>query len=217
MHLFPELGSFLAFLGACWVLQTSPGPDMMVVINNSVSRGIPEGLLTVLGIFMGIAVQGPLLALGTLSLIAAYDGAFDLLRGAGATYLGYLAYRNFRTALSSRRADAAPVAQTRSNPVFEGFVTNLSNPKVLLFLFAFIPQFTVPDKGQLGIQLLLLLTILKLNGLLVNGSVAVIAGSVGSKIVLKNSKLHWGALLSGIVFLLIAVVFWVQILSNRFN
>ncbi len=214
MSIFPELSVLLSFLSACFVLQASPGPDMMMVVNNSVSRGTKAGLLTVMGIFFGFVIQAPLLVFGTVSLMTIYDHAFDVLRAAGATYLGYLAYRNFRNAFATDTLKLQSKQDMQSNPISEGFITNVSNPKVLLFLFAFIPQFTVFEKGQLWLQLLIFLTILKLNGILVNGSVALVSSYLSSKLEHRSFRNNWSSLLSGIVFLIIAVIFWFQILTT---
>jgi threonine/homoserine/homoserine lactone efflux protein len=213
-HLFPEINVFLAFLGACWVLQTSPGPDMMLIVSNGVGRGTGAALKTVFGIFLGGAVQAPLLALGTVSLIATYEHAFDILRAAGAAYLSYLAYRSFRNVFANKNVQMKARTNAESNPILEGFVTNISNPKVLLFLFAFIPQFTTPENGRLGLQLLILLTILKLNGLFINGSVALLSGKIKNRLAHRNIKFNWSAMLSGTVFLGIAIFFWYQILPS---
>ena len=70
---FPEINVLLAFLGACWILQTSPGPDMMLIVSNGVGHGTNASLKTVFGIFLGGAVQAPLLALGAVSLVATYE------------------------------------------------------------------------------------------------------------------------------------------------
>jgi threonine/homoserine/homoserine lactone efflux protein len=215
MYLFPDFSVFIAYLGACVLLQTSPGPDMMLIISNSIGRGIISGLMTVLGIFLGILIQATVISLGTVTLINTYENAFDILQALGATYLGYLAYRNFKTFLvSSNKVSLDGSITSGSNAVVEGFVTNITNPKVMLFLFAFIPQFVTPEKGHLGLQLLILLIILKMNGLLINGSVAIIFGYFKRHLSVGKIQSNWSFLISSIVFITIAIFFWFQILSQ---
>ncbi|MCY4031521.1 MAG: LysE family translocator [Hyphomicrobiales bacterium] len=215
MHLFPEFSVLIAYLGACTLLQISPGPDQMLVISNSIGRGMIAGILTVFGIFLGILFQAPLLSLGTASLVATYENAFDILCAAGATYLAYLAYKNFRVFFGNQDStNLNQSAKARSSVVFQGFLTNVTNPKVILFLFAFIPQFTVPDKGHIGLQVLILLAILKINGLFINGSVAVLAGYANHRFLSRKSYTNWSSLFSAIVFLTIAVIFWIQIITR---
>lgn len=213
MYLFPELSVLITYIGACVLLQTSPGPDMMLIVSNSIGRGTIAGLITVFGIFLGVLVQAPVLSLGTVTLISAYEHAFDILQGLGAIYLGYLSYKNFRAFFDNRRGISIDGNfGARSNVIVEGFVTNITNPKVILFLFAFIPQFAVPEKGHLGMQILILLLILKVNGLFVNGSTAILSSYISRRLSGGKLHTHWSSLLSGIVFLMIAVFFWIQLI-----
>lgn len=216
MHLFPEFSILIAYLGACTLLQISPGPDQMLVIGNSIGRGMIAGILTVFGIFLGILFQAPLLSLGTASMVATYENAFDILCAAGATYLAYLAYKNFCAFFDNQsNTNFNLSAKASSSVIFQGFLTNVTNPKVILFLFAFIPQFTVPDKGHIGLQVLILLIILKINGLFINGSVAVLAGYLNHRFSSRKSRTNWSSLFSAIVFLIIAVIFWIQIIIRQ--
>jgi threonine/homoserine/homoserine lactone efflux protein len=213
VHLFPDFSVLIAYLGACALLQTSPGPDMILIINNSIGRGTISGLKTVFGIFLGILIQAPVLSLGAVALINTHENAFNILQALGTTYLSYLAYNNFKIFLTHRnKINLDKNTVSDSNVIIEGFVTNITNPKVMLFLFAFIPQFTVPEKGHIGLQLLILLIILKANGLLINGSVAAMAGYFKYRLLGEKLQTKWIPLLSGIVFITIATFFWFQIL-----
>ena len=100
MNLFPDFNVLAIYWGACVMLQISPGPDMMLTISNSVGRGIILGLMTVFGIFLGILIQAPVLSFGTVALINTHENAFDILQFLGATYLAYLAYKNFNNFFS---------------------------------------------------------------------------------------------------------------------
>ena len=215
MYFFPEFSVLIAYLGACTLLQISPGPDQMLVISNSIGRGMIAGILTVFGIFLGILFQAPLLSLGTASLVATYENAFDILCAAGATYLAYLAYKNLQSFFARYSSNEFQSSrEVNSNVIFQGFLTNVTNPKVILFLFAFIPQFTVPDKGHIGLQVLILLAILKINGLFINGSVAILAGYANYRFSSRKSHVKWSSLFSAIVFLVIAAIFWIQIITR---
>ena len=210
----PDAGVLAAYLAACWVLQGIPGPDMMLVIGKGVSVGRKEALKVVLGVFLGVLIQGPVLALGTLSLLSAYEHALDMLRALGAAYLAYLAFRSLRTVLRDPAIDVSDWSRDHSNPVVEGFLSNVSNPKVFVFLFAFIPQFVDPSKGQMGDQLLVLLLIMKVNGLLVNGSVAILSGTASGWLAQRQSSINWGSLVAGLVYLSISLSFGYAIIAD---
>lgn len=113
--------------------------------------------------------------LGLGAIVASSPWIFDVIRWVGVGYLLWLAYG----ALS-----VGPVVQKaqklNSSQAFrEGLLVNLTNPKVILFVLAFIPQFVVPGRGSILVQFLLFGAILSIGGLIVNGAVGIFAGSFG--------------------------------------
>lgn len=138
---------------------------------------------------------------------------FGTLCAAGATYLAYLAYRNFRIFFANQSdTNINWAAETSSNAVFEGFLTSVANPKVLLFLFAPILQFTVHDNGHMGLQVLILLAILKVKGLFINGTIAVLFSFANYRLLSHEPHVNWSSLFSAIVLLAILVIFGIQLI-----
>lgn len=217
LDFFPDLPTLILFLSACLVLQLSPGPDMLIVINNSVARGRRAGIMTVFGIFSGIALQAPLLVLGTISLVSSYEHALSMIQVVGITYLAYLSYKNLRKFFAGQNDAVAHVPAPQSSAILDGFVTNVTNPKVVFFLLSFLPQFVDQDKGNIAVQILILLSILKCNGFLVNGTIALTSSWLGQAVSGLKGKRNFGALLSGLVFAAISIYFLTQMISDHFG
>jgi homoserine/homoserine lactone efflux protein len=140
MHL--EL--YLGFVLAAVILILIPGPNVSLIVANSIAYGTRYGLLTVAGTSSAIVVQLTLTALGLTATLGMLAGWFEWVRWVGVIYLLFLGVRQWR---------AAPVDLTRTRPqprsfqalVMRGFLISLTNPKTLLFYGAFFPQFLSPD------------------------------------------------------------------------
>ncbi len=142
-----------AFIGAGLLLNLTPGADFVFVSASGIAGGPRMGMAAALGINIGVAVHVGMAAAGLSALLIAYPAAYDVIRYAGAAYLAWLAIQAWRAAgeLGEGRA-----AQSVWRAVRRGFVTNVLNPKTALFIFAFIPQFTDPALGAVGLQILVL-------------------------------------------------------------
>jgi homoserine/homoserine lactone efflux protein len=140
MHL--EL--YLGFILAATILILIPGPNVSLIVANSIAHGTRYGLLTVVGTSSAIIVQLALTALGLSAMLGVLAGWFEWIRWVGVAYLLYLGIRQWT---------AAPVDLTRTPPqprsfqaiALRGFLISLTNPKTLLFYGAFFPQFLSPD------------------------------------------------------------------------
>lgn len=160
MPLDPHL--FLAFLVAAWVLILTPGPDMLFVIGQTLSGGAGRGWAALLGIGTGAMVHVALAVSGIAALLAASPTLFDALRIAGAVYLLWLAWGALRSAWRGGHA-LRPSAPARM-AFRDGLVTNLTNPKVVLFFLAFLPQFVDPGRAPAWLQMALLGPLVPLMG-----------------------------------------------------
>ncbi len=113
--------------------------------------------------------------LGLGALVATSPWLFDAIRWGGVAYLVWLAISAVR-----HGAVAPDVPQIRPSRAFrEALIVNLTNPKVILFVLAFVPQFVDPERGPILTQFLLFGLILSAGGLIVNGAVGVFAGGIG--------------------------------------
>jgi homoserine/homoserine lactone efflux protein len=147
----------LAYLGACLLLALTPGPNMSLIVANTTAHGLRAGLYTLAGSGTGLATLVTLAALGTGSMMRLMADWFDVVRWAGAIYLCWLGVLQLRRAW--RGAGLLPARPGSSrNWAAQGLVVSLSNPKVLLFLGAFFPQFVDPSRPA-GPQLTLLVVL----------------------------------------------------------
>jgi threonine/homoserine/homoserine lactone efflux protein len=144
----------LAFIAACWVLAWTPGPMMALILANVSSHGLAGGLYTLAGNLLGLSLTVAAAALGMTSLMVLMSEWFDIIRWIGALYLAWLGIQKIR----QYRAGGSQVqpAVAKGHSLFlQAFSVAASNPKVLLFLGAFLPQF-VDTSGDVGFQLAVL-------------------------------------------------------------
>lgn len=197
----PELTTLITFLAALVVLEITPGPDMMLVLARGIGQGRRTALLTVVGmIFVAGFIQVGLLVLGLASLMSAYPASLLILKWAGALYLIYLGGRMIW--LSRKPAAAREVTRTHQSDwasIREGCINSLTNPKSLLFMFAFLPQFIDPHVGPVWSQLMVLGVIQKLAGVVSLGSVALASGTVGQWLHRWPGLLVWQERFTGCV------------------
>jgi threonine/homoserine/homoserine lactone efflux protein len=141
--------SYGEFLGFACVLVLIPGPDFAVVAKNTLMAGRRRGRWASLGICTSNAVQGTAAAAGLGALIVRAQPAFEAVKWAGVCYLAFLGLQTLRSAVRGRYdATAAPDAPAPRAAAFggwrQGFVSNITNPKVLIFYLAVLPQFLRP-------------------------------------------------------------------------
>ena len=156
-----SLQLYLAFVAACIALALLPGPVVTLVIANGLRQGTRAALTNLLGVQLGLAIMIAVVAVGLTSLMATMGYWFDWVRFAGAAYLVWLGVKLIRFPVEGVNADEPP-APPRGGFFLQGFVVLLSNPKVLVFLGAFIPQFVdmkrdhSPQVALLGITFMVI-------------------------------------------------------------
>jgi threonine/homoserine/homoserine lactone efflux protein len=150
-----KYGEFLAFAA---VLIVIPGPDFAVVTKNTLVGGRRRGRWTALGVSSSNLVQGTAAAFGLSALIIRVQPLFQAIKWAGVAYLVYLGVQALRSARRGEYAplDDEPTGNDKQNVAGwrQGFISNITNPKVLVFYLAVLPQFLTPGAG-LGWLLLL--------------------------------------------------------------
>ncbi len=158
----PSLELFLLFLVADAALKLTPGPDMALTLSRGMTQGFRPAFQSVLGNVAAGVVQVPAVVLGLASVLRAVPSLFTGIKAAGGLYLAYLGIKAiWRCAKAVDISLAARPGDAR-DAFWQGFMTNLLNPKVLLFMVAFLPQFTNPDIGPIWIQMLVLGVTMKL-------------------------------------------------------
>ncbi len=143
-----------AFIAACVLLALTPGPNMSLIIANTAAYGLRGGLWSLAGSSTGLSILVAIAALGMTSVMVLMSEWFDVIRWIGAAYLVYLGARQLYGALYP--GDRASVRLPSPRAIYaNGLIVSLSNPKVLLFLGAFLPQFVDPSQPP-GLQLAVL-------------------------------------------------------------
>lgn len=141
------------FVVTVFVLNATPGVDMMITASRTLQHGLRGGLATALGVNAGCVVHTLAAAFGLAALLSASAAAFALVKWVGAAYLLWLAIGMLRGAL--RRGDAAALSVPGDTAASgwalfrQGLLTNVLNPKIALFFLALLPQFIdaqAPDK-----------------------------------------------------------------------
>jgi threonine/homoserine/homoserine lactone efflux protein len=135
-----SLQVYLAFVAACIALALLPGPIVSLLIANGLRHGTRAALINVAGAQAGLAIVIGIVAVGLTSLMATMGYWFDWVRFAGAAYLVWLGVKLIWSPVEGVKADAPP-PPPRGGFFLQGFLVLLSNPKVLVFFGAFIPQF----------------------------------------------------------------------------
>jgi threonine/homoserine/homoserine lactone efflux protein len=135
-----SLQLYFAFVAACVALALLPGPVVTLVIANSLRYGARAALTNIAGVQVGLAIMVGIVAVGLTTMMATIGYWFDWVRFAGAAYLIWLGIKLFRSPVAGVTADAPP-PPPRGGFFLQGFFVMVSNPKVLVFFGAFIPQF----------------------------------------------------------------------------
>jgi homoserine/homoserine lactone efflux protein len=171
-----SLEVYLAYLIACALVAIVPGPTVTLVVANSLTHGTRAGLLNVAGTQLALALMIGVLVIGLASVIEAMGWWFDWLRLAGAVYLVWLGWRLLRSSGALEAPGRAPAPP--GGFLLQGFLVMLSNPKVLLFFGAFIPQFIDP-RGDHAFQVALLGITAMAVAMVSDGAYAVLSGRAG--------------------------------------
>ncbi len=195
----------VAFTIVAAAMTMAPGADTMLVVRNVLRGGRRDGYFTVAGICSGLYVHALLSALGISVILMQSARAFTIMKIAGAGYLVWLGFNSLRGAARGSRLPA-PEAVTRVNVTparcyREGFLTNVLNPKVVVFYLALLPQFIRPADPVL-LKSLLLTLIHFVEGILWLGLVAFVVDR-SRKFFMKQKMRRWldavcGALLVGL-------------------
>ncbi|WP_166347199.1 LysE family translocator [Phytoactinopolyspora limicola] len=160
-----DLQRWLAFVGVLLVILCTPGPDFLVVLRHSLEHS-RAGYRAVAGIITGLGAHTAIAVAGITAAVAAHPSALAAVRGAGATYLAWLGIGALRSFLTHRRephpvgapgaaATTLPPPPAGGRPYRTGLLTNLLNPKAVLFFVGLLPQF-LDSGGNVPTQVLLL-------------------------------------------------------------
>jgi threonine/homoserine/homoserine lactone efflux protein len=177
----PSLSTYAVFLATGMVLLLIPGPAVLYVVTRSIEMGRAGGLASVAGITTATVAHVALATAGLSSLLLASRVAFDVVRYVGAAYLLLLGLR--RLLGYGLEADGEePAPRTRRLAYTQGVVVNLTNPKTIVFVFAFLPQFVDPHARHGWLQVLVLGLSFACLGCLSDSAYALAAGTVADRL-----------------------------------
>src|SRR5512133_206838 len=152
----------LTFLGVCALVICTPGPDTALTIRNSIIGGRRGGVLTAAGIAAGQLVWTLAASLGIAGLLQASQPAFTALKVIGAAYLILLGAQSIFAAIRGRASHedrgTRRAEHERWNPMHQGLISNLANPKMAAFFLSLLPQFVSPTSSSFAAFALLGLT-----------------------------------------------------------
>ena len=169
----------LTFIGAGIVLNLTPGADVAFAMASGLNGGKRSGIAAAIGITTGSLVHTVLAAFGLAAVLISYPIAFDAIRYLGAAYLLYLAWQAWTQTGSQSKSEGA---SSMRKAMAQGFLTNILNPKVALFILAFLPQFTNPQNGPVWLQMLILGALFSSTGLIVTIAYGLLAGTLSDKL-----------------------------------
>ncbi|SAK51883.1 LysE type translocator protein [Caballeronia pedi] len=188
---------FTFFLIAVFLLNVTPGPDTAYIVGRSVAQGRGAGIVSALGISAGCIVHTLACAFGLTAILAASATAFTVVKIAGAIYLIYLGVRLIFAKHDDAEAAHPAQANEKAAPkslrqlFAQGFVTNVLNPKVVLFFVSFFPQFVAADSQHKTLAFLTLGIVFIAMSTVWNSFVAWIAGSVTERFAGRSGVKKW--------------------------
>ena len=196
----PSLDTCIAFFALVFVLGFAPGPDNIFVMVQSITLGRTAGLVAMLGMCAGLAVHTLAVALGLAAIFAASATAFTVLKVLGAGYLAYLAWQAFRAPAGTL---SMPVAQPPNlrRLFFRGWLMNLTNPKIVFFFLALLPQFVHADRGAIATQIGVLGAIFIGSTCITFGAIAWFSATLSTRLRGSPTAQLWLNRMAGTVFL----------------
>jgi threonine/homoserine/homoserine lactone efflux protein len=192
--------NWLLFVVASVVLIVTPGQDMILVMSRSIAQGPGAGVATAAGVSVGLIGHTVLATLGLGAILRTSEWLFLALKLVGAAYLIYLGVQLLRTRGHDFPA-AASAPRSLWRLFFDGAFSNVSNPKIAVFYFAFLPQFVFPGATHPTLSVLVLGLAFAGLTFLVKGPVGLGAGLLSSWLRSRPQVLTWLYRTSGMVLL----------------
>ncbi|WP_299780483.1 LysE family translocator [uncultured Roseobacter sp.] len=214
----------LLMVGIHALMFLTPGPDSIVVVSRATSQGMRHALAAIFGVISAGFVFVPAIAFGMDFINTLSPAIWMAVRAAGAVYLIYVGYRMLRASFAFRK-NHDPATHTAFVPseepllaaYIQGLLTNLGNPKMIVLLTSFLPQFVAVEMGNISTQILVLGLLMYLNGLVCFTAIAFGAVMLKTQIVKRfgsNNLSFWGGNLAGGTMFSVGV--WMLISPVRF-
>lgn len=200
-----DITNLSLFVISVFLLSVTPGPDMAYVVGQSVANGRRAGVISAAGVALGSCTHALFSIVGLTTLIAASPMLFSVVKYAGAAYLVYLGTRLILDSFKKRALDSEQPDIKRNARLHEllskGFVTTLTNPKVLLFFVSFFPQFVVPGGEHYTASLLVLGLAYTLVAFFTDATFALLAGTAAGAVSRNGVVQSWLDRVVGTLFI----------------
>ncbi|MDR0218321.1 MAG: LysE family translocator [Enterobacteriaceae bacterium] len=202
----PLIETLITFISISTLLCFSPGPDNIFVLSQSAINGRMAGVLITIGLCIGLIIHSLLISLGISAIVRENAIILKIIKTLGVIYLCYLAWGAF---------NAKPISLKNNNDKFnnskvlikKGIMMNLSNPKVIIFFLAFLPQFTNQNINAIPIsfQLFSLGLIFSVIAFIVFSIISYLSGFFSEKIFQKPKVQNILNKTSAVIFVALAI------------
>jgi threonine/homoserine/homoserine lactone efflux protein len=180
----PSLETIALFMASALVLNLTPGPAILFILSRSFGQGRAAAVISVFGLATASVIRALAVAFGLSALFVFSPLAFAIVKYCGAAYLVYLGIAGFLSGGLAGSAGRTVTGRRRSLAAayWQGLLTDLLNPKLLLFFFSFLPQFVDPARGEPSLQMLVLGLLFQVTGVPTNLAVALGGGTLAALI-----------------------------------
>ena len=193
------------FIVSGLLLNITPGVDTLFILNRSSSQGFRAGFMAALGISTGCMIHIIAATIGLSALLTTSAMAFSIIKFLGASYLLYIGFMMFRSSKTTLHVKTKSLQQTLKTIFWQGFLTNILNPKVALFFLAFLPQFVDEQTVHKELSMLFLGILFDINGTVWNIFVAFIATAFLNKMNGHSNFAFWFNRTIGALFISLGI------------
>ena len=193
-----DLAILLPYVAACFLFSIIPGPSVTVVVANSLARGTKAGVVTLIGTEIAMLSMVVIIALGMQAVMTVVSEGFTIIKLVGAAYLVWVGWKMFTSSGKievGQPGERLPLVRY----LWQGALINWSNPKTLLFLGAFLPQFVDMSRPAFG-QIMVLGLIVMAVATLTDMFYAVIAGQ--ARHMLSAARVRLMSRVSGVILMI---------------
>jgi len=190
----------LLFIFTSIIIILTPGQDMILVMSRSITQGKKAGIITAMGTSVGLLCHTVLATLGLGALLMASEFLFTLIKILGAFYLFYLGYQLLKSKEHNLLITDLPKVSNKKM-FWQGAISNISNPKIAIFYFSYLPQFVSPSSGNETLQLFILGLTFSILTFVMKAPIGYISGLLSLWIKTRPSVLKYIYKTSGIIFI----------------
>lgn len=196
------LESYLLFVLASVVLCVAPGPDMIFILTRTLAQGRKAGVMAAVGINMGAYVHLIAAVLGLSAILATSAVAFSVIKWLGAAYLVFIGIQVLRNKQNvALTHESGLKKQSNFRILWQGFLSDVLNPKVAIFFLAFLPQFVNPQSGHPTLQIVVLGITTNVVAIAINLTLVYFSGALTAKLHSNQKISEWLNKTMGVIFI----------------